>query len=88
MMFKFKAPNQSHKLASAKATAVNTAFVLTRRFALTGDERCPIAGIWSRLDECSLPDSTDEPCIAPPAMGTFSWRAIHLLFTSLRYLPA
>ena len=66
----------------------NKAFALTRRFILTGDERCPIAGIWSRLDTSVPADSTDEPCLPKPATGIFSWRAIHLLFTSLRYLPA
>jgi hypothetical protein len=64
------------------------AFALTRRFILTGDERCPIAGIWSRLDTSVPADSTDEPCLAKPAKGISPWRAIHLLFISLRYLPA
>jgi hypothetical protein len=63
-------------------------FALTRRFVLTGDERCPIAGIWSRLDASAFADSTDEPSLTRPAKGIFPWRAIHLLFTSLRYLPA
>lgn len=47
---------------------------LTRAFVETGDERCPIAGIWSRLIESD--QQADDPELRQPAMGSFhSWRA-------------
>ena len=57
---------------------------LHRAFVETGDERCPIAGIWSRI---STPDtSPDEPEIARAAMRRLlPWRASHLLFKEIRY---
>jgi len=61
--------------------------VLTRTFVETGDERCPIAGIWSRI-ECDpiAPASQDEPQLAGPAMRRLlSWRAVHTLLTIPRY---
>lgn len=70
--------------AIANAASTNG---LTRRFVLTGDERCPIAGIWSRLDTTQT-DATDDPSLTQPAMGIAPWRPIHLLFTPLHYLPA
>ena len=87
MVFNFKVLNRTHKQVTENA-GNNKAFALTRRFILTGDERCPIAGIWSRLDTSALADSTDEPSLTRPAKGISPWWAIHLLFTSLRYLPA
>ena len=57
---------------------------ITRTFVETGDERCPIAGIWSHLaaSEATL----DEPEIAPPVMRTLlPWRASHRLFNNIRY---
>ncbi len=71
-----------------RATANANGLALTRRFVLTGDERCPIAGIWSRLDTTAQTDASDDPSLTLPAMGTPPCRAIHLLFTSLHYLPA
>ena len=46
---------------------------LTRTFVETGDERCPIAGIWSRLES----DATaDESELARPVMRRLlRWRA-------------
>ena len=46
---------------------------LTRTFVETGDERCPIAGIWSPLEN----DATDDDGeLARPAMGRLlRWRA-------------
>ena len=32
---------------------------LTRTFVETGDERCPIAGIWSRLDNDATTDDSE-----------------------------
>ena len=48
---------------------------LTRTFVETGDERCPIAGIWSRLES----DATaDEGELARPAMWKLlRWRAFY-----------
>jgi hypothetical protein len=57
--------------------------VLTRTFVETGDERCPIAGIWSRI-ECD--PIADDPQLAQPAMRRLlSWRAFHTLLTVPRY---
>jgi len=56
---------------------------LIRTFVETGDERCPIAGIWSRI-ECS--PIAEEPELARPAMRSLlSWRAVHALLTLRRY---
>jgi hypothetical protein len=55
---------------------------LTRAFVETGDERCPIAGIWSRLENDA---NTDDGELCRPAMWRLlSWRAF--LFTS--HIPA
>ncbi len=88
MVLNIKILNLTRPRAAAKAPTPSTAFALTRHFVLTGDERCPIAGIWSRLNSNAQPDPTDEPSLTRLAMGTPLWRAIHLFFTSLRYLPA
>lgn len=37
---------------------------LTRTFVETGDERCPIAGIWSRLEDDATADDSE---LARPA---------------------
>jgi hypothetical protein len=58
------------------AVASNTGrrFSLIRTFVETGDERCPIAGIWSRLVETDA--TADDPELTPPAMRSlFPWRA-------------
>jgi hypothetical protein len=86
-----KALNRPRQRTAANAATSAASFALTRHFVLTGDERCPIAGIWSRLDSnatSAQPDRADDPSLTRPAMGTPLWRAIHLFFTSLRYLPA
>jgi hypothetical protein len=59
-------------------------FSLTRTFVETGDERCPLAGIWMRLaDDTSAPD---EPERTRPAMRRFLlWRAFHPSLTTFRY---
>ncbi|HEY5382060.1 MAG TPA: hypothetical protein VIJ65_07375 [Acidobacteriaceae bacterium] len=47
---------------------------LVRTFVETGDERCPIAGIWSRLIETDA--AADDPDLIRPAMGyLLHWRA-------------
>jgi hypothetical protein len=64
------------------------AISLTRTFVETGDERCPLAGIWMRLaDDCPAPASApDEPERTRPAMRRFLlWRAFHLCLTTFRY---
>jgi hypothetical protein len=65
-------------------------FSLTRHFVLTGDERCPIAGIWSRLEPTpqAAAQATDDPSLTRPAKGALLWRAVHHLFTPISYLPA
>jgi hypothetical protein len=57
---------------------------LTRTFVETGDERCPIAGIWSRLES----DATaDEAELCWPAMRRLlRWRAV-LLSHSFLFKP-
>lgn len=46
---------------------------LVRTFVETGDERCPIAGIWSRLD---TDVATEDPELPLPAMRRLlPWRA-------------
>ena len=57
---------------------------IIRTFVETGDERCPIAGIWSRIPASDA--TLDEPEIAPPVMRTLlPWRASHRLFNNIRY---
>ncbi|MGA7155580.1 MAG: hypothetical protein WBY53_01965 [Acidobacteriaceae bacterium] len=84
MVFNLKVFTLSRTRAAANLATNTIGFALTRHFVLTGDERCPIAGIWSCIDTNAQPD----PSLAWPAMGTPLWRAIHLLFTFLDYLPA
>jgi hypothetical protein len=88
MVFTLKALNIARPRAATKAPTTQTGFDLTRHFVLTGDERCPIAGIWSRLDTNTQPDQTDDPSLPQPVMEALPWRAIHPLFTPLHYLPA
>jgi hypothetical protein len=88
MVLNLKILNLTRPRATANTANNANGFALTRHFVLTGDERCPIAGIWSRLDTTAQPEASDDPSLTRPAMGAPLWRAIHLLFTSLRYLPA
>ena len=83
MMTYFK----NYKSETQQTVPMNSRISLTRSFVETGDERCPLAGIWSRLPEMDAAVD-DEPGLAQPAWGVFlhgafSWRA-HPLF---RYLP-
>lgn len=56
---------------------------LVRSFVETGDERCPIAGIWSRIVETDA--TPDDPEIPWPAMRRLlPWRAA----SSLRYFAS
>lgn len=55
---------------------------LTRRFVETGDERCPIAGIWSRLENDAAED--DSELTWPAAWRLLRWRA----FLLAPYVPA
>jgi hypothetical protein len=52
---------------------VHSRMHLTRSFVETGDERCPIAGIWSRLVETDT--SADEELFWPAMRSLLSWRA-------------
>jgi hypothetical protein len=46
---------------------------LVRTFVETGDERCPIAGIWSRLENDATADDSE---LTRPALRRFlHWRA-------------
>jgi hypothetical protein len=49
---------------------------LTRTFVETGDERCPIAGIWSRLDNDAATD--DGELLRPVIRRSLLWRAFSL----------
>jgi hypothetical protein len=65
----------------------NNPIRLTRTFVETGDERCPIAGIWSQL--IGFDPLAEDPELARPAMGRIlSWRAIYSIPTNLRYSTA
>ena len=65
---------------------------LTRSFVETGDERCPLAGIWSRLPELDAAVD-DEPGLIWPVRGVFLFAALpggpavscHLPFISLQH---
>ena len=46
---------------------------LTRTFVETGDERCPIAGIWSRLESDATAD--DSELTRPASRRLLAWRA-------------
>ena len=46
---------------------------LTRTFVETGDERCPIAGIWSRLENEATAD--DSELTRPASWRLLRWRA-------------
>lgn len=46
---------------------------LVRTFVETGDERCPIAGIWSRLDTDAAAD--DAELRRPVMRRLLAWRA-------------
>jgi hypothetical protein len=70
-------------LARTENRPAQRPILLTRTFVETGDERCPIAGIWSRIDCDPI---ADDPELARPAMlRLLSWRAFHTLLTIHRY---
>jgi hypothetical protein len=60
----------------ARTIPMNNRISLTRSFVETGDERCPLAGVWSRLPET---DSAvdDEPGLTRPVRGVFLFGALH-----------
>ncbi len=51
---------------------------LTRTFVETGDERCPIAGIWSRLESETTAD--DGELTRPAMWRDLLWRAFSCWF--------
>ena len=56
------------------ATVVeNRRFSLVRTFVETGDERCPIAGIWSRIEMDATPDEAELP--RPVMRRLLPWQA-------------
>jgi len=83
---------KSFQSDAQQAVPVNKRLSLIRSFVETGDERCPLAGIWSRLSEMdSLAD--DEPGLARPVRGVFlfgapAWRAFYFLITVFCYRTA
>ena len=69
-----------------QAVPMNNRMSLTRVFVETGDERCPLAGIWSQLPELDTAID-DEPGLFWPVRGvlqilTLLWRAQPLSFIS------
>jgi len=83
---------KSFQRNTQQAVPVSNRICLTRAFVETGDERCPLAGIWSRLPEM---DSAvdDEPVLAQPAWGVIlsrvlPWRAFHFRVTGFCYRTA
>jgi hypothetical protein len=74
---------RSTSLSAVQTRPAEQPFRLTRTFVETGDERCPIAGIWSRID-CE--PIADEPELTRPAVRRLlPWRAFHTLLTIPRY---
>jgi hypothetical protein len=68
------------------APAVSHPISLTRTFVETGDERCPLAGIWLRLADDSPTPASDEPERTWPALRrSLLWRAFHPRLTPFRY---
>jgi len=70
----------------------NQRICLTRTFIETGDERCPLAGIWSQLPEMNTA-LDDEPGLPRPAWGVlldgvFPWRAFYFRFIDFCYRTA
>ena len=75
--------SRSTSLSAARTRPAEQPFRLTRTFVETGDERCPIAGIWSRIECDSI---SDDPQLTRPVMRSLSvWRAFHTLLTIPRY---
>jgi hypothetical protein len=56
---------------------------LVRTFVETGDERCPIAGIWSRMENDATADEAELP--RPAMWRILWWRAFYLHHTRLLY---
>jgi hypothetical protein len=54
---------------------------LTRTFVETGDERCPIAGIWSRLEGDATADDSEltRPALRRLLLGRASYSALAFL---------
>jgi hypothetical protein len=53
---------------------------LVRNFVATGEARCPLAGVWSLLQETDATSraTTDEPGLSWLASGAnLLWRALH-----------
>ena len=74
---------RSTALAAAGTRPAQRPVLLTRTFVATGDERCPIAGIWSHIECDSI---SDDPQLTRPVMRSLSvWRAFHTLLTIPRY---
>ena len=62
------------KLTSEGFAPAAKSMRLTRTFIETGDERCPLAGIWLPIADCDV--ATDDPELARPAMWRLlAWRA-------------
>jgi hypothetical protein len=67
-------------------SAIKQPVRLERTFVETGDERCPIAGIWLKIVDTDLP--ADEPALTRPAIDIRPWRAFHLRTTRFCYSAA
>ena len=68
------------KTKAQQVIPMNSRISLTRSFVETGDERCPLAGIWSRLPEMDAA-ADDEPGLTWPVrgmllFGALPWRAV------------
>jgi hypothetical protein len=69
---------------SDSATRTTNHKRLTRNFIETGDERCPLAGIWSCLTEDDALVE-DPELIWPATWMLLPWRALYFSATQLRY---
>ncbi len=73
-----------HRKPESLSTRVRRTPEIIRAFVETGDERCPIAGIWSCVGNTDT--TLDEPERTRPVMRRLlPWRASHSLFKLVRY---
>ena len=74
---------RSSPVSATAARPIQHPVRLTRTFVETGDERCPIAGIWSRIDCDPI---VDDPALTRPVMRRLHpWRAFHIPLTIRLY---
>ena len=73
------------KTKAQQVIPMNSRISLTRSFVETGDERCPLAGIWSRLPEMDAA-TDDEPGLTRPTRGVFLFGTLPWWATGFRVI--